>query len=253
LQWIHSVSAGVDSVPFERLRERGILLSNSRGLHGRPIAEQIMGTLIAYSRGLHVFWKNQREHRWDRTYAVDELMGQTLLIVGAGSIGREVARKAKAFDMVVLGVRSQAEPLLNFDAVYGAEALNEVLPQADFVVVLTPLTPKTRHLISAPQFSLMKPTAVLLNYARGPVIDQSALVQALQRHQIRGASLDVFEREPLPADDPLWTLDGVLLTPHTGGWSPHQDEREATLFLSNWDAFQRHQGLPTAVDLKRQY
>lgn len=253
LRWIHSVSAGVDSVPFARLRERGILLSNSRGLHGHPISEQVMGTLIAFSRGLHVFWQNQREQRWERSYTVDELTGKTLLIVGAGSIGRELARKAKAFDMVVLGVRSQAAPLPNFDAVHGIEEIEKVLPHADFVVVLTPLTDKTYHLISTPQLSVMKSTAILLNYARGPVVDEHALVNALQTHQIKGASLDVFETEPLPADHPLWTLDGVLLTPHTGGWSPHHDEREVALFLSNWEAFQRKARLPTSVDLERQY
>lgn len=253
VRWIHSVSAGVDSVPFARLQERGILLSNSRGLHGRPISEQIMGTLIAFSRGLHVFWRNQQAHRWDRSYAVDELTRKTLLIVGAGSIGRELARKAKAFDMVVRGVRSFAEPLPYFDAVYSVEDLEALLPDADFVVVLTPLTPKTYHMISTRQLSRMKPSAVLLNYARGPVIDESALVQALKRHQIGGASLDVFEAEPLSPDSPLWTLDNVLLTPHTGGWSPYQDEREVTLFIANWEAFQQHEPLPTAVDLARRY
>ncbi|MCY0877366.1 MAG: D-2-hydroxyacid dehydrogenase [Firmicutes bacterium] len=253
LRWIHSVSAGVDTVPFRLLRERHISLSNSRGMHGRPMAEQILGTMIAYSRGLYVFWQNQREQRWERGYPVDELTGKTLCIVGAGSIGQEVARKARAFDMRVIGVRTRPEMKPDFDAMYAMDDLNQALAEADFVVVLTPLTPKTHHLIGSPQFASMKPTAILLNYARGPVVDEAALIEALKARRIRGAGLDVFDREPLPPDHPLWTLDGVLITPHTGGWSPHHDEREVALFLANWSAYQRGEPLPNAVDLDRQY
>ncbi|MCY0898846.1 MAG: D-2-hydroxyacid dehydrogenase [Firmicutes bacterium] len=253
LRWIHSLSAGVDTVPFARLRDRNILLSNSRGMHGRPIGEQIMGTLIAYTRGLHVFWQNQRDRRWDRHYPIDELTGKTLLIVGAGSIGQELARKAKAFDMMVIGVKMQKTSLRHFDVVYGMDELAEALPQADFVVILTPLTRQTYHFISAPQFAVMKSSAILLNYARGPVVDEDALVEALRTHQIRGAALDVFDEEPLPLDHPLWTLDGVLITPHTGGWSPHLDKRMVELFLANWTAYQRGETLPTAVNLDREY
>jgi len=253
LKWVHSVSAGVDMMPLDKLREHNILLSNSRGIHGKPIAEQILGMLIAFSRGLHGYWRNQETRRWERQYPVDELTGKTLVILGAGSIGREVARKAQAFDMTVVGVKSNREPMANFDRMLSIAELDDVLPEADFVVVLVPLTSKTHHLINDYRLHRMKSSAVLINFARGVVVDQSALTRALQDHTIRGAGLDVFKEEPLPAEDPLWTMEQVIITPHTGGWTPYYDERLVEIFMANWRAFRNHQPLITAVDLVKGY
>lgn len=253
LQWVHSVSAGVDTLPLKYMREHGILLSNSRGIHGKPIAEQILGMMLSFSRQLHHYWKNQEERHWERQYFPDELSGKTLLILGAGSIGRELARKAKTFDMTIMGVNTHGGDLSDFHHVLSLDSVNTVLPETDYLVVLLPLTQKTHHFVDHRRLSLLKPSAVVINFGRGPVVDQAALTQALSDGTIRGAGLDVFEDEPLPHDSPLWEMDDVLITPHTGGWTPHYNERLVEIFLANWRSFLAHEPLVTGVDLDAGY
>ncbi|MCL6515835.1 D-2-hydroxyacid dehydrogenase [Alicyclobacillus sp.] len=253
VRWLHSVSAGVESVPFHLIRARGLLLTNARGAHGKQMAEQILGMMISFTRGLHHNVRRQMEHRWDRGYRLGELSGRHLVILGAGSIGREVARKAKAFDMRVTGVRRNPAPMPNFDAVVGMESLDDVLPEADFLVILTPLTPQTHHLVGAARLARMKPSAFLINFARGDVIDEAALIQALREGRIRGAGLDVFHEEPLPADSPLWDMENVLISPHNGGWTPLHDDRFLEIFLANHRAYRAGERMPTLVDLDAHY
>ncbi|MCL6625368.1 D-2-hydroxyacid dehydrogenase [Alicyclobacillus shizuokensis] len=253
VRWIHSVSAGVERAPFALLRERGIQLSNSRGIHGKPIAEQALGMMIAFSRGLHANWQNQRERKWERVYPLSELTEKTLCIVGSGSIGREVARKAKAFDLRVVGVKRTPEPLPNHDDVFGFEQLDAALAVSDYVLVLTPLTETTFHLFDRARFARMKPSAVFLNFSRGDVVDEAALIEALQSGQIAGAGLDVFHEEPLPPESPLWSMDQVLISPHNGGWTPHHNRRLVPIILDNYHAYREGRPLPTGVDLERGY
>jgi D-2-hydroxyacid dehydrogenase (NADP+) len=252
-RWYHSVSAGVDKVPFRLLEQRGILLSNSRGIHAKSIAEQALGMMISFTRGLHINLLNQREHRWEREYPLTELTDQTLCIVGSGTIGLEVARKAKAFDMRVIGVKRTPLPLPNHDEVVEFSELHQVLEVSDFVMALTPLTAETYHLFDAAAFRSMKSTAVFLNFARGDVVDEKALIAALQSRTIAGAALDVFHEEPLPADSPLWTMNNVLISPHNGGWTPHHDKRLIPIILENYRAYREGKPLPTAVNLKKGY
>lgn len=253
LKWVHSVSAGVDTFPLEILNERGILLSNSRGIHIKPISEQILGVMISFSRSLHRTWVSQGAHRWDPGQRKDELFQKTLLVVGAGSIGQELARRAQAFDMKVVGVKAHPVPHPHFNEMVSLDSLDDYLPQADYVVLLLPLTKLTYHVMDARRIGLMKETGILLNYGRGPVLDQMALVEALKEHRIGGAGLDVFEEEPLPPDDPLWKFDNVLITPHTGGWTPYHDERLVEIFLSNWRAYHAFGTLTTPVDIGAGY
>ena len=253
VRWYHSVSAGVDSVPHALLAKRGILLSNSRGIHGRPIGEQVLGMMLSFTRGLHANLRNQQHKRWERVYPLQELTGQTLCIVGAGSIGTEVARKAKAFDMHVIGVKRHPGLLPHHDKVVGLDHLYEALADADFVLILTPLTTKTRHLINADALAQMKPSTVVLNFARGGVVDEEALIRALQSGKIHGAGLDVFHKEPLPLESPLWDMENVLISPHNGGWTPHYDERMVAIFLDNLRAYREQRPLPTQVDLEQGY
>ncbi|RIV17521.1 D-2-hydroxyacid dehydrogenase [Alicyclobacillaceae bacterium I2511] len=253
VRWFHSVSAGVDLIPHNLLSARGILLSNSRGIHGRPIGEQVLGMMIGFTRGLHVNLRHQQQKRWEPGYPLQELTGQTLCIVGSGSIGAEVARKAKAFDMRVIGVKRHPLPLPHHDEVVGLDSLYDALATADFVLVLTPLTPNTRHLLDAEAFATMKSSAVVLNFARGDVMDEEALIQALQAGKLRGAGLDVFHREPLPPESPLWDMENVLISPHNGGWTPHYNERMVAIFLNNLRAYREQRPLPTGVDLIQGY
>jgi D-2-hydroxyacid dehydrogenase (NADP+) len=253
VRWFHSVSAGVDRVPIGNLRRRRILLSNSRGIHGKSIAEQAIGMMISFTRGIHANLLNQRQHRWERVYPLTELTDQTLCIVGSGSIGMEVARKAKAFDMKVIGVKRTPKPLPNHDEVVGFNDLGSVLEVSDFVIALTPLTKETFHLFNAAAFARMKPSAVFLNFARGDVVDETALIEALQSGAIAGAALDVFHEEPLPEDSPLWDMENVLISPHNGGWTPHHNRRLVPIILENYRAYRAGKPLPTAVDLNKGY
>lgn len=217
------------------------------------MAEQALGMMLSFTRGLHHHWDHQHQKVWDQKVPVRELYGQTLVIVGAGRIGIEVARKAKAFDMRVTGVKRTPENLEYFDEVVDLQHLHKALAAGDFVLVLTPLTPDTFHLISAEEFAHMKPSAVFMNYARGDVVDETAMIDALASGQIAGLGLDVFHEEPLPADSPLWTMDNVLLTPHTSGLSPTYTSRALDLFVANYHLYKEGKPLLTQVDLDRKY
>ena len=253
VRWFHSTSAGVDKAPLDMLSARRILLSNSSGIHGKPIAEQALGMMISFTRGLHYNVRSQDQHRWDAGYKIRELTGQTLCVVGAGSIGEEIARKAKAFDMHVIGIKRHPRPLPHFDDVVGLSDLHQALAQSDFVVVLVPLTKETHHLLNERALAAMKHSAVLLNFARGSVIDEQALIHALGTGVIRGAGLDVFEEEPLPSNHPFWEMDNVLISPHTGGWTPFYNQRMVEIFLANYRAYRSQRPLPTAVNLHLGY
>lgn len=253
LRWFHILSAGVERLEFEELRRRSVVVTNSSGIHGRQMAEQVLGMMLSFTRGLHKHWQHQQQSVWDQRIPVQELHGQTLTIVGAGRIGSEVARKAKAFDMRVLGVKRRPEPLEYFDEVLGLPALHDGLSAGDFILVLTPLTPDTFHLIGEAEFACIKPTAVFMNYGRGDVVDESAMIRALQSGQLAGLGLDVFHQEPLPADSPLWQLENVLMTPHTSGLSPTYTARALDLFLLNYRNYKAGEVMPTEVDLDRKY
>lgn len=253
LRWFHSVSAGVEDMPFQLFQEKGILLTNSRGIHGSQVAEQIFGMMISFTRGLHYNYKNQLDRTWERHYPVRELKGSTVCIVGLGSIGKEIARKAKAFDMEVIGVRRRPHPVQNCDMVVDAVKLRDVLKRSDFVIVLTPLTPDTYHLISDAELQAMKSSAILLNFARGDVVDEEALIRALNEGTIQGAGLDVFHEEPLPQDSVFWSMKNVLISPHNGGWTTSHDERIVGIFVENYKAFREGTVMPGLVDLIRGY
>ncbi len=253
VRWFHALSAGVDQLPFDLIRERNIQISNSSGIHGPQMAENIFGMMLSFTRGLHVMVRNQQHALWDRHYPFAELPGSTLAIVGAGRVAQEAARKAKAFDMSVVGVRKTPRQMEYFDEVVGLERLHKVLATADFVLILTPLTPDTRHLIGARELSAMKRSAYLLSFGRGDVVDEPALIAALQSGEIAGAGLDVFHKEPLPADSPLWGMPNVIISPHTSGASPAYFLRAFDVFLANYRAYRAGEPLPNRIDPVRQY
>ena len=253
LKWIHTLTAGVETLPFEILKKRNIIVTNSSGVHGKPISEQVFGMMLSFSRGLHVNFKNQMNAKWDRKYKMSEIHGKTLCIIGAGSIGREVARKAKAFDMKVIGVKRNITKVDHFDEIIDQKGLDEALKVSDYILVLTPLTPETYHLIGTREFQLMKESAIFLNFARGDVVDEEALICALHERMIGGAGLDVFHEEPLPPDSPLWSMENVLISPHTSGISEQPLSRELELFKQLYFSYQKGDSLANRVDLSRQY
>lgn len=254
LRWVFSYSAGVECYPQEQLAKMGVILTNTSGVHAKSIAEQVLGAMIMFSRNLIAAFKNQTEKVYDGRIPTGELSGQYLLIVGAGAIGREIARKAKAFDMNVTGIRNHAGDRPEyFDNMYTMEPLDSLLPQAHYVVCVLPSTEATRHLFDATKLSLMHPDAVFMNVGRGDLVVEEDLVDVLRARSIRGAYLDVFEHEPVPQDSPLWELDNILMTPHNAGPTPHYFERAFAIFAENLRRLRRGEALLNRIDYALTY
>ena len=260
LKWIHSTAAGVSQLMYRELRASGLAVTNARGVHSTSMAEHILGTLVALARDFPAAVRYQFERRWAQQEIWDsparprELAGQMLLIVGFGAIGRELSRRVKPLGMKVWAVTrsGQADPQLA-ERVLPAARLEEALPDADFVVLAAPETPETHHLIGARQLQAMKPTAFLINVARGSLVDEAALVAALERRAIAGAALDVTEQEPLPPESRLWSLENVFITPHISAASELLWTRQTKLLLENLERWLGGRELLNQVDLKRGY
>jgi phosphoglycerate dehydrogenase-like enzyme len=222
LRYIQSIGAGTDQFPRDELAKRGIRLASARGVNYRAVSEHALALILALARRLPEARDNQARQVWrgmigDLAGREDELGGKTLLIVGLGQIGGRLAELAKAFEMRVVGLRRNPGAGGPADVVRAMSDLKAVLPEADFIALTCPLTPETEKLIDAAALGLMKPSAYLINVARGRVVDEAALVEALAAHRIAGAGLDVTIEEPLPAGSPLWGMEHVLVTPHTAG------------------------------------
>jgi phosphoglycerate dehydrogenase-like enzyme len=241
LRWIQSASAGVEDLLAPAFVERGILLTNVAGIAAGPIAEHALAMMLAFCRNLHVAARLQAEGRWDRLGVMAgagaplrELTGSRVAVLGLGPIGEGVAQRAAALGAVVRGMRRQpraAPP--SWGEVVGPGGLRDLLAWADFLVVALPRTAETDRLLGAPELALLRPEAYLVNIARGRLVDEAALVAALERGALAGAALDVFEEEPLPASSPLWRLPNVILTPHVAGATPHYLERALEVFMEN--------------------
>jgi phosphoglycerate dehydrogenase-like enzyme len=239
LRFIQSIGAGTDQFSREALKHQGVRLASARGVNARAVSEHVMALMLALARRLPEARDSQAKRVWramigDPTQREDELGGKLLLIVGLGQIGGRLAQLAKAFDMRVIGIRRdpRAGPG-HADAVHAMSDLYALLPQADFVALTCPLTAETEKLIDADALDRMKPSAYLLNAARGRVVEEAALVDALARRQIRGAALDVMAEEPLPEVSPLWAMEHVLITPHTAGETSRYEDNVLAILQEN--------------------
>ena len=241
LRFIQSVSAGTDQYSRDLLREKGVRLASAQGANERAVAEHAIALILGLTRQLHHTRDNQVKRTWrgmiaDRRRREDELGGKTLLIVGLGRIGSRLAALARAFGMRVMGLKRNTREVPDaVDAVVGPDRLLEVLPEADFVALTCPLTPETEGLMSGPQFAAMKPSAYLINVARGRVVDEAAMLTALQDGRIAGAGLDCFHDEPLPASSPFWDFGNVIVTPHTAGETRRYESNVIDILLDNLD------------------
>ncbi|HKL76350.1 MAG TPA: D-2-hydroxyacid dehydrogenase [Halanaerobiales bacterium] len=241
LKWIQTWTAGVDKFmedDFKKvLKEKDIILTNMSGVHSNVIAEHSLGFMINFSRRFCDFHEQKNNKDWNRL-KVDQLAGKTLAVVGLGSIGSEIARKAKVFEMNVLGVNRSGEgDFDHVDKLYGQDELNKALELTDYVVVIVPLTPETEGMIGEKEFAAMKESAYFINMARGEVVDEPAMIEALREGKIAGAGLDVFAKEPLPQDSPLYELDNVLITPHVGGAFPGYNKKAIKIVEENLEKF----------------
>lgn len=224
--------AGIDHLPTNALREAGVQVTNAGGIHAPGIAEQVLGYLLTFARRLHVSWERNRRGVWQHVQST-ELKDSTVTVVGLGSIGTAVVERLAGFDVDTTGVRHSPEKGGPTDEVLGYDAVHDALARTDYLVLACPLTDLTRHLVDADALATLEPSAVVVNVARGGVVDTDALVGALQTNGIRGAALDVTDPEPLPADHPLWELDNALVTPHTGGHTPEHWPRLADIVSEN--------------------
>ncbi len=252
LRWVQATAAGAgEQVRAAALTEeelRRVTITSAAGVHAGPLAEFSMLGLLAFTRGLPRLLADQRKHRW-RHYPVAELRGATILVLGLGQIGLEVARLASAFGMEVLAINRRGESdSPHVSELRTLDTLTALLPRADAVVVTLPLTPETEGLLDARKLELMKDGAILVNVGRGRVIEEQALVSALRAGKLKGAALDVFAIEPLPAETPLWGLPNVLISPHTAALSPRENERIVRLFADNLNRYLAGQPLRNRVD-----
>jgi len=257
LRWVHSAAAGVGALLFDELRSGDVVVTNSAGIMGETIADQVLAGVLFFVRNLDVAVDQQRRGEWNKTpfvgdrSLVRELSECRALIIGTGGIGTAVATRLRAFGCRCTGVRRRAALGVpeGFRRVVSFEALDEELPRSDIVVLATPLTPLTRGLLSAVRLDCLPHGAIVVNVARGALLDESALAGGLASGRLRGAVLDVFEQEPLPPESPFWNLPNALITPHVAAVSPRMFwERELELFLDNWRRYREGRPLRNHVD-----
>ena len=255
LRWIQLTSAGLDRAARSGLLESDLMLTNAGGLHATPIGEYVLLMMLMFCKGAPTFTRAQQRGEWVR-YMPSELYGKTVGVVGMGHIGAEVARLAKAFGCRVLAIRrSVSAPTTDSvaDELLPPSGLLRLLGESDFVVLAVPLTDETRHLIGQAELRAMKESGMLINIARGAVVDQPALVRALKEGSIAGAGLDVFEEEPLPADSELWRMENVIVSPHISGGTEIYNQRAVGIFCDNLRRYLAEEPLVNLADHKRGY
>jgi phosphoglycerate dehydrogenase-like enzyme len=260
LRWAHTGSAGVGGSLHGAIRASDVVLTNSAGVYAEPMADTVLAMILHFARGIDVAVRAQAERRWnqapyDTTDApVRELAESTLGIVGLGGIGRAVARRGVALGMTVLATRRRGrEGPEGVEVVSGPDALDRILPRSDYLVIAVPQTDQTRAMVGARELAMLPPGAVLVNVARGGVVDEEALIQALRSERLRGAGLDVFATEPLPPDSPLWGLPNVLVLPHVSGASHRFWRRQTDLITQNLRRYAAGEPLLNTVDKNAGY
>ena len=243
LRWIQSTAAGADRI-LDNPIANDVVITTASGIHAIPIGEYVIGAILAFSKGFPSAIHSQEGRAW-QGHGAEELKGRTVGIIGLGAIGSQVAKLARFFGLRILASRrSVSERKSGPDA--GLEDIDELLPpsdlhyllgESDYVVITAPITPETHHLIGTPELKSLKPSAVIINISRGAIIDEPALIEALREGRIRGAALDVFEKEPLPPESELWDLPNVILTPHSSGSTTLYMDRAIELFCDNLRRF----------------
>lgn len=260
LRWIHSPAAGVGGMLFPEMVRSQVVMTNARGRSSTAIAEHVIAVSLALLRSLPLAWRRQREKTWaqdelNAASSIRTLRASRVLIVGLGSIGGETARLAAAFGADVVGVKRRVggEPPAGVRAVVPPSKLHDELPLADLVVIAAPQTTETRHLIGKPELALMKTGAILVNVSRGKLVDEAALVRALETGRLSGAALDVFDQEPLAASSPLWERPDVLITPHIAGFHADYWPQTIRFFADNLRRFVAGQPMMNVVDKEAGY
>jgi phosphoglycerate dehydrogenase-like enzyme len=255
VEWLHCLSAGLDEVLTPEMVQIPIPLTNSRGVFARSLSEFAVAGMLYFAKNLNRMREAQRTQKWEQ-FDVEELHGSVLGVVGYGEIGRRTAERAKPFGMMVHILRRRpalaaGDPLV--DRVYGGDELDSLLDASDYLLISAPLTDETRGMLGAAQLARMKSSAVLINLGRGPVVVETALVNALRQGKIRGAVLDVFDEEPLPAGHPFYLLDNVLLSPHCADHTATWMDEAIQLFIENLELFRAGKPLKNITNKRSGY
>jgi len=255
LKWVQTMSAGVDRFARMDIWQSPVTITGVSGIHATPIGEFVLELMLMFAKGAPLCFQMKQKHEWKR-FTPSVLRGKTVGIVGLGSIGREVARLSQAFGMRVVANRrsaTQSKRARYVDMLLPAGQLNELISESDYVVVATPLTPETRGLIGEKELRAMKPSAYIINIGRGGLVDEEALIRALNENRIAGAGLDVVATEPLPPESPLWDFDNVILSPHVAGGMEDYMERATEVFCENLSRYLSGKKLLNVIDKKRGY
>src|SRR5690242_7225772 len=257
VKWVHSLSAGVERVLIPAFRESPVPLTNARGVFKRSLAEFALLGMLYFSKRVRRLVESQRAHKWD-DFSTEFIENKIMGIVGYGEIGRECALLAKPLGVKIYAVRrnpsrSANDPLL--DKIFAPDELPKMLAETDVLVAAAPLTPETKHMLGDSAFRAMKPSAIVMNVGRGPVIDEAALIRALAEKRLGGAALDVFETEPLAADSPLWDMENVLISPHCTDRTVNPDWLDLSMqcFIDNFQRYMKGEPLENLVDKKAGY
>lgn len=237
LKWIMVLSAGVELLPFKEIQEKGILITNARGIHSIQMAEYTIWAMLMTARNSKELLANESSKTWNKRMPLNEISGSIIGIIGTGAIGTEIARIAKAFGIKTIGVNRSGQTVDQFDEIYPNNKVLEVLPQCDFVVSVLPSTEETHHFFHSTHFQTMKETSVFINIGRGDTVDEQALIHALNDGEVGHAVLDVFENEPLEETHPFWEMSNVTVTPHHSGVSPNYQPRAIEIFKSNFNQY----------------
>lgn len=253
LKLIYVVSAGVEKLPFKVIRQKGILVANAAGICDDAISDYVLGVMLAFSSKIYDCILYKENSYWKPYLYTDTLRGKTLTIVGTGKIGKAICHKAKVFGMNVIGVRRSKKLEKEFDGIETFHNLNEVLSYSDYIVSTVPLTDETYHLFNRDMFLSMKETAVFINISRGGVVDENALIRALNEKKIFGAALDVFEKEPLPKDNPLWDIGNLIISPHSSGRLCDFMDYAMDIFATNYNDYKNNRTLTNQVNVELGY
>lgn len=256
VQWVHSRAAGLDNMLFPELIESPVPLTNGTGVFSQSLGEFVLAAILYFAKDLRRMVRNQMAGVWEQ-FDILEVSSQTVGIVGYGDIGRAVATRVRPLGMQVLAVKRHGPPLYNVDPlvsrIYSPQERLEMISRSDYIVVSAPLTAETRGIIGEEEFAAMKPEAVVINVGRGPTIDEAAMVRALAEKRIKGAALDVFDREPLPDGHPFYQLDNLLLSPHCADHTHDWMEQAMQFFIQQFERFRKGEPLLNVVDKRLGY
>ncbi|MTI70917.1 MAG: dihydrofolate reductase [Firmicutes bacterium] len=253
LKWIQLSSIGIDQAPINYIRKNNIILTNNKGGYSIPMGEWIVLKILELYKKSHQFYKKQENKRWKIDTNVLELYGKTIGFLGTGSIAKEAAKRLSGFNVKTLGLNTNGTSTKYFDKCFSNEEIKKMLTLSDVIVLSLPYTEKTHNFVNEDIFNMMKDRVFFINISRGNIVDETALIENLKRGKIKGAALDVFENEPLNNDNPLWSMDNVIITPHNSWVSEMRNQRRFEIIYENMKKYSNNDKPNNIVNLNRGY